>query len=119
MADTISKYFDVIVEEEEEDDRSRSRKNNNNGNNEDDDENQEIFYPDSDDEDGEGYEMSQLGKGEQFKSTSNIRGMLSQVLTKVSSNVGTSKEALVGTFKHKLAATSGGQGQAPVGTTDL
>ncbi len=107
VADTINKYFDVIVEEEEEATAEHGKEEY-----EDDDENKEIFYPDSDDDDYD-EDMDRLGKGEQFKSTSNIRGLLSHVLGRVSrSNAGASKEALVGALKQNLGTQMGG-------TTDL
>ncbi len=111
VADTINKYFDVIVEEEEEEGAAdRSAKASRNYDDED-DENKEIFYPDSDEDENE---MTQLGKGEQLKSTSNIRGMLSQVLFKVSSRQGASREALVGKLKHKLGEQISGGGNEKV-----
>lgn len=103
--ESVNKYFDVIVEEEEDDDEGCNNRSSMAAPNSDLEsseyetdysENESVFYPDSDEE-----RDSEVSKPV-FKSTSNIRGMLSQVMNKVSSNVGASKEVLVQRIKTNL-----------------
>ena len=100
--DSINKYFDVIVEEEEDDERQSQAAANSDLESEESEysENGSIYYPDSEDENEE--DMETAGGKPVFKSTSNIRGMLSQVMSKVTSNVGASKEVLIQRLKTNL-----------------
>ena len=92
VLDSINKYFDVIVEEEndEEDD-------------DDDDANEEVFYPDSDeDEESDGeIEGPLLQRAE---SKRDLRCMFEDAMTRVSARVGGSREVLLGRFKHNLGS---------------
>ncbi len=97
VATTIQKYFDVIVEEEEEEEEQKEITKS--SENKDDSDEDGVFYPDSSDDDEE-RDMPR----EDFRSTSNIRGILSQVLNKVSTDIGESKEMLVDTFKQRLGS---------------
>lgn len=103
--DTVSKYFNVILEEQEEDDDDIKQLSERE---EDEDENnQSVFYPNSDSED-EGYN----GNGtptvpSNIKATSStrLREMFHTTLNKVSNNLGTSKELLLERFKTSLSNT--------------
>ena len=104
--DSINKYFDVIVEEEEDEDGHQQHQSPTTANSDleseesDYSENGSIYYPESEDDEQEPPTAGQ--KTAVFKSTSNIRGVLSQVMNKVSSNVGASKEVLVQRLKSNL-----------------
>ena len=91
VMDSINKHFDVIAEEAEEEEKG-----------DEDDENVEVFYPDSDEDEDSSDDEDDDDRGIEFKSTSNIRGLFSQVLRKVSTNIGENPEVLKDVAKDKL-----------------